>query len=487
VSALPEWRQSNLPQPPPCTPGNLVRVIGPGGLLLGLSLGSGDWLLGPAITARHGPSILWICAVSVILQALLNMEMARYTLATGESIFTGFMRTRPGAGFWGWSYSLLHLLQMGWPGWALAAATALAAAFLGRMPRDEDRVVVVALGYLLFLGAVAVVVLGNRLHRTVEGLERGMMAWTLLFLLGIAIFLVPGSAWLQVGAGFVGPLAGAFWLPANLDWMLLVGFAAYSGGGGTINATLTHWLRDKGFGMASTVAAPPTAIGGQTISLSRPGAIFPRSEANLAKWSGWWSYLGAGFGYLWAVGGLLGMALPVVITITYVKPGTEMGGLAAGAFLARALAERHGLLLWFPTLLASFWILVSGQLGIVEGFARNVTDILWTASPRLRRPSAGGSVNALYYAVLGVFTLCGCLALSLADPLRLILIGANVAAVNFAILSLHTLWVNRALLPRELRPSLWREAAVLACALFFAGLVAMALFQPEEVIGPIGH
>jgi hypothetical protein len=50
-----------------------VRVIGPGGLLLGLSLGSGDWLLGPAITARHGPSILWICAVSVILQALLNM------------------------------------------------------------------------------------------------------------------------------------------------------------------------------------------------------------------------------------------------------------------------------------------------------------------------------------------------------------------------------------------------------------------------------
>jgi hypothetical protein len=487
MSALPEWRQCNLPQPPPSTPGSLVRVIGPGALLLGLSLGSGDWLLGPAITAKHGPSILWICAASVILQALLNMEMARYTLATGESIFTGFMRLPPGAGFWGWTYSLLHLLQVGWPGWALAAATAVAAAFLGRMPRDEDRVVVVALGYLLFLGAVVVVILGDRVHRTVEGLEWGMMAWTVLFLLGIAIFLVPGSAWLQVGGGFVRPLAGGFWLPANLDWMLLVGFAAYSGAGGTINATLTHWLRDKGFGMASTVAAPPTVIGGQTISLSQPGAVFPPSEANLAKWRGWWRHLSIGFGYLWVLGGLLGMALPVVITLAYVKPGTEMGGLAVGAFLARPLGERHGLILWLATLLTSFWILLSTQLGTVEGFTRSVTDILWTASPRLRRLSAGGSVDAVYYAVLGAFTLGGCVALTLADPLRLILIGANVAAVNFVILSSHTLWVNRTLLPRELRPSLWREAAVIACALFFAGLVAMALFRPEEVIGPIGH
>ena len=43
-------------------------------------------------TARWGPEILWICTVSVLLQALLNTEMARYTLATGEPIFAGFMR-----------------------------------------------------------------------------------------------------------------------------------------------------------------------------------------------------------------------------------------------------------------------------------------------------------------------------------------------------------------------------------------------------------
>jgi hypothetical protein len=67
-----------------------------------------------------------VCTLSVILQALLNTEMARYTLATGESIFIGFMRTPPGPRFWAWIYSLLHLLQLGWPGWAAAGGSALA-------------------------------------------------------------------------------------------------------------------------------------------------------------------------------------------------------------------------------------------------------------------------------------------------------------------------------------------------------------------------
>jgi len=120
------------------------------------------------VTARWGTTFLWICAVSVLLQALLNTEMARYTLATGESIFAGFMRGRPGPRLWGSVYTLLHLAQVGWPGWALAAGAALVAAFLGRPLRPEDGPVIVALGYLIFLGAVFVTFLGPQVRRTVE-------------------------------------------------------------------------------------------------------------------------------------------------------------------------------------------------------------------------------------------------------------------------------------------------------------------------------
>ncbi len=487
MTDLPPWQQGDLPHPPAFGIRNVVRVIGPGAILLGVSLGAGDWLLGPAVIVRYGPALFWVCTLSVLLQALLNTEMARYTLATGEPVFTGFMRTRPGVRFWAWGYSLLHLGQIVWPGWALAGGSALAALLLGRMPREEDRVVVLGLGYVLFLGAVGVVLLGEAVHRLVERAEWLMMAWMVLFLVAVGVLLVPGLVWKQIAAGFVGPLLGGRWLPADvtlgtLDWSLLAAFAAYSGAGGTMNATLTHWMRDKGFGMAGTIGITPTVIGGQKIPLAREGAVFPPTADNLAKWKEWWRYLRADFWFLGTAGCLIGMALPALLALHFLTPGSEMGGPGAAAVLPRALGERYGLALWLLALVTGLWIFFSTQLGIVEGFARSVTDILW-AGGAARWAGGGGR---LYYSVLSVFTVAGCAAMTVAEPLTLILIGANVAAFNLAVLAFHTLWLNRTLLPTELKPSLWREAAVALCGLFFAALVFAVLTRRPPSLSILG-
>ncbi len=476
MSDLPPWRQGDLPHAPAYNPVNLVRVIGPGAILLGLSLGAGDWLLGPAVAAAYGPSLLWICTVSILFQGVLNAEMARYTLATGEPVFTGFMRQRPGPRVWATGYALLHLAQVAWPGWALAGGSAVAALLLGRVPRADDRTSVIALGYLLFLGAVGLLLLGRHAQRALEIAEGIMMAWMLLLLLALALLFVPGSAWAALAWSFAGrPLWEPGFVPAPLparalDWALLAAFAAYSGAGGTINAMLTYWLRDKGFGMAGTVGAQPTLVGDQTILLPREGAIFPPSEANLAKWREWWRYLRADLSYLWTAACLIGIGLPVLLALDSVPPGTDMGGFGAGAVFARELSRRYWALLWAPVLLTAFWIFFSTQVGIVEAFARNVTEMLWTAGVRPATAGAGW----VYYPVLALFALAGCLAMTLADPLTLIVIGADVAALNFAVLSFHTLRLNRALLPEPLRPPLWREAVVAVGGLGFAILAVLA-------------
>jgi hypothetical protein len=107
-----------------------------------------------------------------------------------------------------------------------------------------------------------------------------------------------------------------------------------------------------------------------------------------------------------------------------------------------------------------------------------VTDILWTSEAR---PGAAGGASRLYYSVLGVFALAGCLTLPLAGPLSLVLIGANLAGLNLVILAFHTLWVNRRLLPPELKPRWWREVAVALCGLFFGALAYRVLSQPERI------
>jgi hypothetical protein len=43
------------------------------------------------------------------------------------------------------------------------------------------------------------------------------------------------------------------------------------------------------------------------------------------------------------------------------------------------------------------------------------------------------------------------------------------------LLSLHTLVVNRRFLPRELRPPLWREAAILLCTVFYGTFAVVSL------------
>jgi hypothetical protein len=41
----------------------------------------------------------------------------------------------------------------------------------------------------------------------------------------------------------------------------------------------------------------------------------------------------------------------------------------------------------------------------------------------------------------------------------------------------HTWYVNRTLLPRELRPSLFMELGLLACGVFFLSMTALAVWS----------
>src|SRR5215467_11102873 len=124
-SGLDPWRRGELPAAPRPKGFGWFSAIGPGVIVLGVSIGSGEFLLGPAAFVKYGLSLLWVVGVAALLQTLLNVELMRYTMATGEPVFTGFMRTRPRSTFWAWVYAILFFLQVGWPAWAGAAAGAI--------------------------------------------------------------------------------------------------------------------------------------------------------------------------------------------------------------------------------------------------------------------------------------------------------------------------------------------------------------------------
>jgi hypothetical protein len=79
----------------------------------------------------------------------------------------------------------------------------------------------------------------------------------------------------------------------------------------------------------------------------------------------------------------------------------------------------------------------------------------------------------VYYGVLAAIVVWGVIALRLAHPIVLLQLGANMAAIVFIIASLHILYVNTTLLPKELRPSLGRRAALVGMALFYGFFVVL--------------
>ncbi len=280
---LPPWGQADLPLPPPFTVRNALRTVGPGVIGLGIAIGSGEWLIGPAVILKYGAALLWITTVAVFLQVILNQEMARYTLYTGEPIITGYMRTRPGPIFWGWAYSLFGLAQYGWPGWALASATATAAIVLGRMPDSADAPTVIAIGYVTFALCFVITLSGKKIERTVEYVMWVLVAFILTYLAVIDVATVSADNWKRVTTGF-GSLGA---IPGGADWILLGAFAAYSGSGGVGNAYTTNWMRDKGYGMSATVGFNPTAHG-EAMPQPRHGNRFDVSSRYQRAWRQWW-------------------------------------------------------------------------------------------------------------------------------------------------------------------------------------------------------
>ena len=85
------------------------------------------------------------------------------------------------------------------------------------------------------------------------------------------------------------------------------------------------------------------------------------------------------------------------------------------------------------------------------------------AAGRARRPSH--------------FVIWGCIAINLAQPFVLILLGAFVAGLMMSIYGAQVWYVNRKFLPKELQAPRWRQAALLLFSAFFGFFTIVVILQ----------
>src|SRR4051812_46482131 len=201
---LPGWTTGNLPVPPPGGWKVWVGLIGPGVVLAGTSIGSGEWLFGPAVTAQYGAALLWLALLSILLQAFCNLVMMRYTVYSGEPIIVGGLRTWPGPASWIGLYAMLDLSAV-WPYNASNAAVPLAAVFLGHLPQTAaDQALVKGLGFAVFVLAFVPLIFGGTVYRMLEKIMTAKLVVVLGYLSIVAVTMVSWPVFRDVVSGFVG-------------------------------------------------------------------------------------------------------------------------------------------------------------------------------------------------------------------------------------------------------------------------------------------
>src|SRR3712207_208610 len=191
AGGLPPWGRDDMREPLPVSAVNLLRTIGPGAILLATSIGGGEWLVGPAMSVQFGVGVFWIATVAILLQLVFNLEAIRYTLYTGEPIYSGFMRLKPSSNFWSTAYVILTACQLGIPAVAAACAAPLFAAFAGRVPGAPDGRTLVVITYGVIALTVLILLFGGTIERMLEYVSWMMLAYIFVFLLTVNIFFVP--------------------------------------------------------------------------------------------------------------------------------------------------------------------------------------------------------------------------------------------------------------------------------------------------------
>jgi hypothetical protein len=503
-SAIPPWTQGELPEPKPLRWRNWASFLGPGIVMMGIQIGGGEWLLGPAVTAKYGGGLMWIATVAIVLQVFYNMECGRYALYCGEPVFTGFMRCKPFPGFWVGLMMLLNISALV-PGLSTHGAAMIASLILDRPPTKEDLWLVVPLAYACLFAVAFPVVMGGKVYNILQWVMTAKIAIVLGFCFGIGITCVSAANWWNVGSGFLQfgnvPVAAGdgseklenlftYWwangelpLISTASLIVIGAFAGYAGGGGLANSTYSNFVRDKGWGMGSQVGAIPSVVGGRAVTLSHVGKVFPINEQSLERWRGWWRYIWTDQVLVWGPGCFVGMALPALLSLQFASHSTitqEQMSVAQAIVTADGIRNSgfgpvFAKLLWIAALFTGLMVMLPSQMSILDDFSRRWTDAIWSANPRVRGKWRADQVKWIYYSILASYVAWSfmCAFLFSNAPKLMTDFIANFNNLAIGVTAFQILWINHRLLPMPIRPRWYQSIGLACCGLFYLGLAGM--------------
>lgn len=222
----------------------LLARLGPGLLVAATGVGAGDLATSALAGARVGTAVLWAVLIGAAFKFVLTEGLARWQLATDETLLEGVLSRVPRATRW---LFLVYLVPWSWfVGSALVGACGVTAHALVPLPLDATTAKVVW-GVVHSLVGLALVLRGG-----FAVFERAMgVSIVVMFVTVVTTAVLLAPDWNAVATGIVVPRvpdAGG----DGLGWTV----ALVGGVGGTLTILCYgYWIREQGRRGAGALAA----------------------------------------------------------------------------------------------------------------------------------------------------------------------------------------------------------------------------------------
>jgi hypothetical protein len=448
---LPPMKIRKLPEAPAA-----AHILGPAMILVALGVGFGETYLWPRLVIVFGADIRWLFTVGVLVQTVVMLEMARYAMATGESIFFGAAR------IWVplmWMFFLIAALVYIWPGHISGGAEAL----------EEITGIswqVSATVGLLIIGVMFTVV------RYIYNFIEGLLAFAVgVLVIGSAIVGAIVGSMHDLGVTLAGTVRFDTWIPSEAFtaafFPVVVGALAFAGPSGMQQMWYTLWLRDKGAGMGAHVPKVRGLLHAEEEeTIPEAGSMFDVDDPEeWRKWQGWRKWVT--FDALVLFFGIT-MLVTIIFTVMALN-AAELNPEARSALLegdrdvalpamGDAFAEAAS---YFDTLFFIFIAIVGfkASVGLFDAFARGQSDMTYYFLPGAKRLK----MSYLYGIYLWFVIIFGIIILNFgpADgPEGILDILAFLSAFVMGAYCLTLAAVNNIRLPKKLRPH-WAFTVVL--------------------------
>lgn len=419
--------------PPPKNFLGRLKYLGPSLIVSGAVVGSGELILTSSLGAAAGFSLLWWIVLSCWVKSLVQSEVARITITSGDTYLRAWNRI-PG-----------HFARLSWPIWVgiigiipgvmglggILSAGGLALTFLSKTI-NSGLAWVPIINPMWATLSIAVVTIGILAGGSYKWLERVM----LVLVLGFTFTTLVCSIAMQFTDFSVSPMevfAGfRFEFPVEFAVLALSAYG-YTGVTAGDISTYSYWCIEKGY---------PSFVGAE------------RKDPNwVPRTRGWMKVMQTDV--------ILALVVLTFATIPYYVLGAgvlhPMGTRPEGnpddviSALSNMFTQTLGPWAVWIFAFGAFFILFSTVLSAIGGGGRFIPDYFIEAKLfdrsqlRTRRAWTRG-----YVIVMPIFAFA--MYMWLKNPVLLIMIGGLTSAVTMPIQTGCTIWLQANVMDQRIRP-----------------------------------